>query len=128
MNSKELMEKAVKCMDSKKAIDIKVLDISKVTTMADYFVICQGGSSTQMKAIADEIDENSLYCNWYLYAEDKEENELGIRCIATALTDYSKKARYAFSISAPISRMSDERVQELAKWVRKTREMIEREM
>lgn len=62
------------------------------------------------------------------YAEDKEENELGIRCIATALTDYSKKARYAFSISAPISRMSDERVQELAKWVRKTREMIEREM
>ncbi|MBR3933973.1 MAG: ribosome silencing factor [Clostridia bacterium] len=57
MNSKELMEKAVKCMDSKKAIDIKVLDISKVTTMADYFVICQGGSSTQMKAIADEIDE-----------------------------------------------------------------------
>jgi len=57
MNSKELMEKVVKCMDSKKAIDIKVLDISKVTTMADYFVICQGGSSTQMKAIADEVEE-----------------------------------------------------------------------
>ena len=57
MNSKELMEKVVKCMDSKKAIDIKVLDISKITTMADYFVICQGGSNTQMKAIADEVDQ-----------------------------------------------------------------------
>lgn len=57
MNSKEIMELAVKSMDSKKAIDIKVLDISKVTTMADYFVICQGGSSTQIKAIADEVEE-----------------------------------------------------------------------
>ncbi len=57
MNSKELMETVVKCMDSKKAIDIKVLDISKITTMADYFVICQGGSTTQMKAIADEVEE-----------------------------------------------------------------------
>ena len=57
MDSKQLMEATVKCMDSKKAIDIKVLDISKVTTMADYFVICQGGSTTQMKAIADEIEE-----------------------------------------------------------------------
>jgi len=57
MESRELMETVVKCMDSKKTIDIKVLDISKVTTMADYFVICQGGSSTQIKAIADEVEE-----------------------------------------------------------------------
>ncbi len=57
MNSKEIMETVVKCMDSKKAADIKVLDISKITTMADYFVICQGGSTTQMKAIADEVEE-----------------------------------------------------------------------
>lgn len=57
MESKQLMEIVVKCMDSKKAQDIKVLDISKITTMADYFVICQGGSNTQMKAIADEIEE-----------------------------------------------------------------------
>ncbi|MBQ4526811.1 MAG: ribosome silencing factor [Clostridia bacterium] len=57
MNSKELMEKIVKYMDSKKAVDIKVLDISTVTTMADYFVICQGGSAPQMKAISEEIEE-----------------------------------------------------------------------
>ncbi len=57
MNSKEIMQTVVKCIDSKKGADIKVLDISKITTMADYFVICQGGSSTQMKAIADEVEE-----------------------------------------------------------------------
>lgn len=58
MNSKEIMEKVVKCMDSKKASDIRVLDISSVTTMADYFVICQGNSPAQMKAISEEIEEN----------------------------------------------------------------------
>ncbi len=57
MNSKELMENIVKYMDSKKASDIKVLDISNVTTMADYFVICHGNSGPQMKAICEEIEE-----------------------------------------------------------------------
>lgn len=57
MTSKEIMENVVKYMDSKKAGDIKVLDISSVTTMADYFVICQGGSAPQMKAISEEIEE-----------------------------------------------------------------------
>ena len=51
------MEAIVKCIDSKKGADIKVLDISGVTTMADYFIICQGNSNTQMKAIAEEIEE-----------------------------------------------------------------------
>ena len=57
MNSKQTMEAIVKCIDSKKGADIKVLDISGVTTMADYFIICQGNSNTQMKAIAEEIEE-----------------------------------------------------------------------
>ena len=57
MNSKEIMQKVVRCMDSKKAVDIRVLDISTVTTMADYFVICQGNSPAQMKAISEEIEE-----------------------------------------------------------------------
>ncbi len=57
MNSKQTMEAIVKCIDSKKGTDIKVLDISGVTTMADYFIICQGNSNTQMKAIAEEIEE-----------------------------------------------------------------------
>ena len=46
-----------KCMDDKKAEDIKVLDIGSLTTMADYFVVCHGNSSTQMKAVADWVEE-----------------------------------------------------------------------
>lgn len=48
------------------------------------------------------------------YALDNEENELGVRCIAVSLPDFSGSSRYAISISAPVTRMSDERILTLA--------------
>lgn len=42
---------------NKKALDITVLDIRDVSILADYFVICSGGSNTQVKSIADGIKE-----------------------------------------------------------------------
>ncbi|MBE6673685.1 MAG: ribosome silencing factor [Ruminococcaceae bacterium] len=47
---------AVKVLDSKKAGDIKLLKIDKKTIIADYFVICTGNSSTQIKTLADEVE------------------------------------------------------------------------
>ena len=47
------------------------------------------------------------------YALDDEENETGVRCIAVSLRDYEKKTKYAFSISGPVSRMTEERMREL---------------
>lgn len=44
------------------------------------------------------------------YALDNEENELGVRCIAAAVPDYSGRATYAISVSAPLTRMQDERI------------------
>ena len=44
---------------------------------------------------------------------DNEENELGVRCVAAAIPDWHGAASYALSISAPVSRMTDERVQSL---------------
>ena len=41
----------------KKAADIMLLDIGDVTTIADYFVICNGNNTRQIQAIADAIDE-----------------------------------------------------------------------
>lgn len=48
------------------------------------------------------------------YALDNEENELGIRCIAVPVFDYHETPRYALSISSLVSRMPDERLDELA--------------
>ena len=47
------------------------------------------------------------------YAFDNEENEGGVRCIAVSLADYHKEPVYAVSISAPVNRMTDERLSEL---------------
>ncbi|WP_125590372.1 ribosome silencing factor [Companilactobacillus jidongensis] len=55
MNSKEIMETAVKAADSKHANDISVLNISEVSIMADYFVIMDASSQRQVGAIVQEI-------------------------------------------------------------------------
>lgn len=52
----EIASAAVKVLDSKKGNDIKVLKIDKKTIIADYFVICTGNSSTQVKTLADEVE------------------------------------------------------------------------
>ena len=48
------------------------------------------------------------------YALDNEENELGVRCIAASIKNFAGGCDYAISISAPTSRMSDARIQELS--------------
>jgi ribosome-associated protein len=40
----------------KKAKDIRILNVKEISPITDYFVICSGSSSTQVKAIADEIE------------------------------------------------------------------------
>jgi ribosome-associated protein len=42
----------------RKAVDLVVLDIGEISSVADYFVICSGRSDTQVQAIADAIDEH----------------------------------------------------------------------
>ncbi len=52
----EIAKVAVRILDSKKASNIKVLKIDTKTVIADYFVICNGRSTTQIKALADELE------------------------------------------------------------------------
>ena len=54
--SREVAELAVKILDSKLASEIKLLKIDAKTVIADYFVICTGNSSTQIKTLADEVE------------------------------------------------------------------------
>lgn len=53
----ELVNKIVKILDNKKGKDIKVIDISELTTMTEYFIIVTGGSDTQVKALCDNVEE-----------------------------------------------------------------------
>jgi len=57
MTTQEKLDIIVKSCEDKKGIDIKVLDIKGMTSIADYFVIVSGNSSSQVDALAREIDE-----------------------------------------------------------------------
>jgi len=54
---KEIADLVVSALDSKKALDIKLLRTTEVTILADYFVICTAGSSTQLGTLSDEIEK-----------------------------------------------------------------------
>lgn len=41
----------------KKGFDLRIIDLKKVTNIADYFIICSADSDIQVKAIADHIEE-----------------------------------------------------------------------
>jgi ribosome-associated protein len=56
MEPKEMVSQIVRILDAKKAENIKVLRVDKQTILADYFIICNGKSSTQIKALTEETD------------------------------------------------------------------------
>ncbi|NCC82768.1 MAG: ribosome silencing factor [Clostridia bacterium] len=43
-------------LNDKKAVDVEILDISEKTSLTDLFVICSGNSTTQVKALASEVE------------------------------------------------------------------------
>ncbi|SFJ18949.1 ribosome-associated protein [Halobacillus dabanensis] len=55
MESKELLTLAAQACDEKRANDIVVLDMSEVSLIADYFLICEGSNERQVQAIAREL-------------------------------------------------------------------------
>ena len=57
MTPKETAIVLAKALDSKKGIDIKVLETGHLTTLADYFVICTATSTTQVRALSDECEK-----------------------------------------------------------------------
>lgn len=57
LRSKDFALKAAHAALRKKAVDLRVLDLSDLTVIADYFVICSGENTTQVKAIAECIED-----------------------------------------------------------------------
>ena len=53
LNANEVALAVTKALDEKKGMDIKLLKIDKVSTLADYFVICTGTSNTHVRTLCD---------------------------------------------------------------------------
>ena len=52
----EIVKTAVKAIDGKRGTDIEVIKVGDITVLTDYFVIATATSTTQLKAIADEVE------------------------------------------------------------------------
>lgn len=57
INSKDMVKLAVSALEEKKGEDIKVIDITEVSVLADYFIIASGTNKNQVQALVDNVEE-----------------------------------------------------------------------
>ena len=55
--SREMARIAVSALEDKKGQDIRVIDISEISSLGDFFIIVSGGSLPQLQALRDEVEE-----------------------------------------------------------------------
>ncbi len=60
MSSREIAKVVIAGLEDKKAEDIKIIDISNVSVIADYFIIASGQNKNQVQAMADIVEEKLL--------------------------------------------------------------------
>ena len=93
--AREMAEIAVKALDSKKGKEIRLIRIDKITTLAEYFVICTGTSNTQINALVDNVEK-------VLHEEAEEEplHREGYRGGTWVLLDYGCVVVHIFNDEA----------------------------
>ena len=57
MTAKEMTKVAFEALEDKKGEDIRVIEISEISTIADYFIIASGNNTSQVSALVDSVDE-----------------------------------------------------------------------
>lgn len=55
--SRKMAKLVIEALEDKKAEDIKVIDISEVSVIADYFVIAGGSNRSQIQALSENVEE-----------------------------------------------------------------------
>lgn len=91
METLELVKKAVTALEDKKAEDVTVIDISGVSTIADYFIIANASNQNQLTAMQDAVDEA-------MYKEGVHAKQIeGNRSSTWILMDYQDVIVHLFS-------------------------------
>ena len=93
-NAKELAEAIADVLDSKKGHNIKVLHVEDKTVIAEYFVLCTGNSSTQIKALAGEVEYRTEQRGLSPYGIEGRDNN------SWMILDYSNVIVHIFSREA----------------------------
>ncbi len=93
-DAKTLAEAIADILDSKKGHDIKVVHVADKTVIAEYFVICTGNSSTQVKALAGEVEYKMEQRGVTPYGVEGRDNNSWL------IVDYSNVIVHVFSREA----------------------------
>lgn len=90
MTELELAREIVKVLDNKKGMDIKLIEITEHSIVADYFVIVSGTSNTHVKALSDEVE-------YELSQKGVEPAHIEGRATGWILLDYSSVLVHVFT-------------------------------
>ena len=91
MSARELAKLIVHSLEEKKAEDIRIIDISKISTIADYFIIANGTIRNQVQALADNVGEDCHKAGYALHQTE------GYNSANWILMDYSDVIVHIFS-------------------------------
>ena len=87
----EMARIAYDALDSKKAEDIRVIEIGKISVIADYFIIANGTSSSQVEAMVGEVEEKLGRAGYHAKRIE------GIHSSGWVLMDYGDIVVHVFS-------------------------------
>ena len=73
--SKMMLKLIYQALEDKKGEDIVMIDISQVSVLADYFVICSAGNDSQIQALVDNVDEK-MHENGYQIRQQEGRNSV----------------------------------------------------
>lgn len=90
-DSKEMLKVIIDALQDKKAEDIRVIDISNVSVIADYFVIASGSNTNQIQAMVDNVEEEMFKAG---FDDSKVE---GYNTASWILLDYNDVIVHVFS-------------------------------
>lgn len=90
----EMAKKCAHAADEKKASDILILDVSKLTSYADYFVICSAESERQVQAIVNNVQDEMLKLEHKPYSVE------GLESSSWILVDFGNIIFHCFTQSA----------------------------
>ncbi|MBK8945791.1 MAG: ribosome silencing factor [Ignavibacteriae bacterium] len=96
METKNLVNEIVEIIQSKKGYDITILNLTNLSAVADYFIICSGDVDVHVKAIADEIDKKLRKDGIKCY------NKEGYTALNWVLIDYFDVVVHVFKKDARI--------------------------
>jgi len=89
--SKLIVKKAYEALNDKKGEDIKIIEIGKLSTVADYFIIANGSNAPHVESLVDNVEEELL--KEKIHAERIE----GVKSSGWILMDYNDVIVHVFS-------------------------------